>query len=444
MDRKTENTTESVRWRQRPLPGRILGVYPQRQEGLFMQRIKILGGRITWLQWRGVAALAARYSDGFPLHVTTRQDIELHNIRAEDLSAVQQGLNELALNTFGACGDSVRNLTVCAGCGRCEDSLDLLPLAQLVSSQLKQRSCAFNLPRKFKISFSGCVHACAKPWINDLGFTVHRNGLFTVIGAGSLGARPALGIRLYEDLPARDILPLCVGALKFFERYGDRQNRSRARLRHIREKLGDQPFREKLSEYFEAQKQSHLWPDVLPAPEQRLRLLHRLHLSDGNITTEDAGRLTETAEPAGAFLRVNLEHGLELYGARDFELPGDLAALGRGPIVIACPGSAACGRGIADCWATAAKIRKVLADRATSQLRISISGCPNNCAHSAVADIGLVGIRRKQNGKVVERYRLLTGGANGTCDRLAAAQDIVASDDVPAVVKRPLQAADRR
>ena len=111
---------------------RLLGVYPQKQNGLFMQRIKVFGGRINWPQWRRIAQLAEDYCSGFPLHMTTRQDIELHNIAVEDIAAGHQGLAEVALAMFGACGDSVRNVTVCAGCDLSRDGLDLLPLAQLV------------------------------------------------------------------------------------------------------------------------------------------------------------------------------------------------------------------------------------------------------------------------------------------------------------------------
>ena len=151
-----------------PLPGRVLGVYPQKQAGLYMQRVKVLGGRINWPQWRRIAELTQTYCDGFPLHLTTRQDLELHNIRRQDVATVQQRLAEVGLTVFGACGDSVRNITVCSGCEFCPGGLDVMPLAQLVRQGIDQEPVVFTLPRKFKISFSGCRKACAKPWLNDL------------------------------------------------------------------------------------------------------------------------------------------------------------------------------------------------------------------------------------------------------------------------------------
>ena len=216
------------------VPGKILGVYPQKQPGLYMQRIKTPAGRINRPQWRRVMTLASQYCGGFPVHITTRQDIELHNISAEHISPVQQGLSEVNLSTFGAGGDSIRNITACPGCEFDFGCFDVMPLVYLVKDHLENEASAFDMPRKFKISFSGCDRACAKPYISDLAFIARTNGRLKVVGAGSLGAKPNLAIELYENLAAEDVLPLCTAAIKLFIEYGERQNRQRARLRHIR------------------------------------------------------------------------------------------------------------------------------------------------------------------------------------------------------------------
>jgi sulfite reductase beta subunit-like hemoprotein len=422
---------------------RLLGVYPQKQDGLFMQRIRIPGGRISWPQWRKIAELAIKYTPGVSLHLTTRQDIELHNVTGQSIPAVHEGLAEAALTIFGAGGDSVRNLTICAGCDLCRDAFDLLPLARLVQSHLEQQPVIFHLGRKFKISFSGCEDACARPWISDLGFIAQTNGLFTVIGVGSLGAKPTLGIRFYKDLPAGDILPLCVAALEFFEQSGERQNRSRARFRHVREKLGDQAFFTELDARFKEVKSRQAWPDIVPAATKgHLTLLHRLQLPNGNISPKEALNLADATEPKGATLRINLEHGIELYGTEEIELPDSLALLANNPIIIACPGSTTCPRGLVNCWAMADKIRKKLTKRQTKQLQICVSGCPNNCAQSAVADIGLVGMKRRENGKLSEHYRLFTGGGNGKNEKLAEPSSIITASDVGETIESLLEKFD--
>ncbi|MHC4068857.1 MAG: hypothetical protein ACYS18_08565 [Planctomycetota bacterium] len=416
---------------------RILGVYPQKQDGLFMQRIKILGGRINWPQWRRITQLAASYTPSGVLHVTTRQSIELHDIAGGDIAAVQRGLAEVALALFGAGGDSLRNITVCCGCDFDTDSAGVFPLVRFVGQYLSSKANVLNLPRKFKISFSGCRIACAKPWLNDLGFIAQRDEKFTAIGAGSLGAKPALGIELYRDLATKDVLPLCIAAIEFFEQYGDRENRRRARFRHVREKLGEPAFRAELDRKFIRVKGRQSWPEIsMPSTDKNIRLLWRLQLPNGDIKAEQAIQLTDAAEPKGAVLRINLEHGLELYGRETVQLPETLAVFENNPIVVACPGSATCPRGVVNTGQIAEGIRSALAGLDHPDVRINISGCPNNCGQSSVADIGLIGMRRRQDGETKEYCRLFTGGGNGKNDKLAGEEGILPLQDVPSAVKK--------
>lgn len=419
---------------QYPCCERILGVYPQRQEGLFMQRIKIFGGRIEWLQWRKVIALARRYSKRSTIHITTRQDIELHDIAGEHLQVIQKEMNEVGLNTYGACGDCVRNITVCTGCTYSSGSGGIFPVAKFVYENLRDYPC--DLPRKFKISFSGCPFACGKPWVSDLGFVLQRDGRFTVIGAGSLGPRPGAGIMLFSDVAPREVLPLCLATLEFFKEYGDRENRSKARLRHIREKLGDEEFKSRLTERFDRLRSSQQWPEVDIGVRQRnLKLLWRLQLPNGNIGLNEAIQLADAAESKEAGLRINMEHGLELFGAQTFTLPDNLSSLENLPVIICCPGLSSCSKALTDTWAPAEAIRKHLPNLNKSNLRINISGCPNSCAHSAIANIGLIGMRRNRDGRQVECFRVFTGGHNGTDNCLAQAGNVIFAEDVAGVIE---------
>jgi len=405
-----------------------------------MQRIKILGGRISWRQWRKVVELARRYSKRSTIHITTRQDIELHDIAGPHLQVIQQELANVGLVTHGACGDCVRNITVCSGCTHNRDSGGAFSAARLVYEHLADSSRG--LPRKFKISFSGCLLACARPWVSDLGFVVQPNDHFAVIGAGSLGPRPGTGLLLYEDIVPQDILPLCLATLEFFKECGDREDRSRARLRHLRAQLGDGQFKTQLDARFARLRSSGDWPDVPKRICRRdLRLLWRLQLPNGNIGLDDAIQLAEAAELSDAQLRIDLEHGLGLFGDRAFTLPDRLAALENLPILIACPGLSSCSKAITDTWAVADAIRQRLSRIPRPNLRISLSGCPNSCAHSAVADIGLTGMRRNRDGQSAECFRLLTGGHNATDDHQAVAGEVIFAEDVPAAVERLISSA---
>ncbi len=385
-----------------------------------MQRIKVFGGRITWHQWRSVARLAKRYSSAFSIHLTTRQDIELHNILPEDLDDLHRELAKVGLTTYGTGGDSIRNITVCPAGDSCCGNDELMSLAMLVSRYLDELPATRHLPRKFKISFSGCDNACARPWISDLGFIDNHDRTFNVIAAGSLGAKPATGIKVHDHLKAEEVIPLAIAAVEFFDKYGDRENRRKARFRHIRERQGKDVFERQLAEWFDRVKNRRAWPVIYPAKgTEQFKLRHRLNLPRGNIMQRAAIQLADAAEPTGAVLRLNLEHGLELYGPQPFELPESLALFSTYPKVVACPGCSTCPNALTDTWQIADEIANELAGKNCNEKFIAISGCPNGCAHSYIADIGLVGVRRNEYGRSVEAYRLLIGGGNGKNDKLA-------------------------
>jgi len=288
-----------------PAEARLLGIYPQRGDGLFMQRVKVPEGRVGVEAWRGLAALAQRYTPEYPLHLTTRQDIELHGVRPEDLPAVQRGICELGLTSVAACGDSLRNITGCPANGFRRGTWDVSELAEAIRSYAESLPWIRSLPRKFKISLSGCREACGRPWINDLGLVANPQGTFRAVLAGSLGSRPGTGMLMYEDLAVGEVLPLVAAALKLFNAEGDRTKRTRARLRHVRQRLGDEVFRQRIDELF-CEEKAATFPRQprLRRVERETPLQARLHLPLGDIKPEAAIELGEAVEAAGAELRL--------------------------------------------------------------------------------------------------------------------------------------------
>ena len=418
---------------------RLLGIYPQKQEGLYMLRTKIPGGRIDWKQWKAIAAITKEYTTA-ATHLTTRQDIELHNVPEEKLATVITKLNNAGLTTVGACGDAVRNVTACSGCGLEAGSADMYPLAETIRKFLEASDASDDLPRKFKISLSGCEKACAKPYISDLGFIAKNDGSFRVAGAGSLGAKPGIGVDLFDSISADDILPLCAASLEMFAELGDRENRRKARFRHIRERLGNEAFLKELTDRFEKKKAGQAWPEVvIEKSDSATPLIARMQLLNGDIWPDDAIALADAAGKAGAIIRVNLAHGLELYGDCDFELPENLKRFKGLPKLVACPGTSTCPNGIVDCQQAAKEIFETATSKIKSEVTINLSGCPNNCVHSAVADIGLVGMIRTINGERTQCYRVFTGGGNGQTNVVAEKQQIVSAQEVPKLIKELLE-----
>jgi sulfite reductase beta subunit-like hemoprotein len=397
---------------------RKLGIYGQRQEGLFMQRTKILGGRLTLDQWQAYAQLAQRLTPNDPLHLTTRQDIEFHSLTPEAVIALHEGLAAIGINTLGACGDTTRNVTLCPDCGLLPGTYDLEPLARLIHAYAQSRPDSFALPRKFKISLSGTHHNCAKPYINDISLVANEDGSLRAIMAGGLGAKPNLGILCYERLERHEVMPLIAGAIDLFSTEGDRKNRARARLRHVRERLGDEPFRQRLDELMNAHR-NDAFP-VAPAPvhcEGPAPAMTRLSAPRGDVAPEIVYELVDLLRQSGGQMRIGIDHKLHLYGVTAEQLPASVRDWVNAPTVIACPGAHLCTKGLSPTWDAADEIRARLPVR--FNLDVSISGCPNNCPQSAIADIGFIGRLKSRNGQPHPHYRLLAGGGHGRTPVLA-------------------------
>ncbi len=433
---------------------RLVGLYPQKQPGLWMQRVRILGGDLSPAQWKALGRMARDFSPGTPLHMTVRQDVEFHDVPADRAPDLQTAMAEAGLTGLGACGDTVRNVTVCSGAGLTSEGPDLRPLAREVVKLLQSQEGVFALPRKFKISFSGCAKACAQPFINDLGFIAKRSGggwAFDVVGAGSLGGKPVTGIALVSDLPARDVMPFTLGALRLFAEHGDRKVRARARLRYVRERLGDEEFRRLLLAAFRTAREERVWPEVaLPAPQPVRPAYVTLRFINGDLSPEAAEALGDLAAAPGVSVRATNHHSVQVVGADKGNLtklvsgyPALTAALARRFDIVVCPGTRWCNRGIADAAALALRIEKELGRGIPEGVTVAVSGCPNGCSQTAVADFGITGGIAGADGGKVEVWRLLVGGGMGRTPVLAheVASGLTADDVIRELRIRSTQGA---
>ena len=407
---------------------RLIGLYPQRQPGLWMQRVKVLGGRMTGAQWCALGRIAQRFTPSTPLHLTTRQDVEFHNLSPEVLPAAQAAIAEAGLSAVGAGGDTIRNITVCACSGARSGSVDLMPLAGSIQRLLEGTEGIYALPRKFKIALA-CSDACGQPWLHDLALVARRRegrwGL-QVVGAGSMGARPATGIVWFDWLPASDVLPLVAGAVDLFATHGDRANRALARLRHVRQRVGDQAFLVLVRQALERAQKRDSWPEVyLEETAQGFEASVTLTFLNGDLHPPAAEALGDLAERDDVRVRIAPQHRVVVFGRSNDLLHERLAAhevLAKpsqpAPAIVACPGKTWCRRGLTDTRRLAERLAREWADLPPG-LTVAISGCPNGCAHSAVADIGLVGRIVTHEGAKREAFDLRVGGGMGRNDRLA-------------------------
>ena len=410
---------------------RLLGLYPQRQEGMWMQRLKVLGGVLSAGQWHTLAGVVRRFTPDTPLHLTTRQDVELHNLSTGKVPCVQRRLFDAGLSGLGGCGDTLRNITVCPCSGTLAGTVDLLPLAWEIRRLLESTDGIHALPRKFKISLSACEDACSEPWINDLGFIAlrSRDGWgFRVVGAGSLGRKPGTATRLYERIAPWEVLPCVLAAVRVFAAEGDRENRSRARLRHVRERLGDKAFAELIDRTFAETRAERTWSKVaLAEPSNPFTERVTLSFANGDVDADAAEALAALVGRKDTAVRIANGHRVLVFtrdaGAAEriaSEFPSLAPAAAPGPSVLACPGTRWCHRALADTHTLSDRLRRELADVLTPEVDVRISGCPNGCAHSAVADIGLVGGKTGPAGAKTDAWMLFVGGGRGRDDRLAA------------------------
>ena len=288
-----------------------------------MQRIKIPLGKLTGTQLEVLAELAEEYSDRI-LHVTTRQDIQLHFVHIEDTPALMRRLAAVGITTREACGNSVRNVTACPLAGVCRDeSFDVSPYARALTFYLLGHEAGQNMGRKFKIAFSGCAqHACGLTGFHDIGCIARvrehegrRQRGFGFYVGGGLGPVPQAAELLDPFVPEAELLPLSEAVCRVFAALGERTNRSRARMKFLLKKLGLEEFRRQV-----LQERARLVPDPRWTEfVQRLNEPGETPLYDGSPAL--LGLASESPEYR-AWLKTNVYPQRQLgYSAATIQLP---------------------------------------------------------------------------------------------------------------------------
>ena len=415
-----------------PQPIKIFGTYPQKQPGLFMQRIPVFAGDISIDKLAAVAAIVKEHTPTTPLHFTTRQNIELHNVPETDLLVVHNKIKELGFATFGAGGDSLRNITMCPCCKYDSNAYDTTELALKVKEALNNSGLLTSMPRKFKLAFSGCKLSQSKPYLAEFGIMALTSQTVKVVGAGSLGAAPMPGVVLYEQLPAGEVPALALAGLRLFVDHADRENRRKARMRHIRQRMGDAEFIKLLNEYFDQAKKD-IGTINIQMPKGKPDFVKRVVIQSiaGDVPAEDILLLCYALQNTDARLVINLNQGIEIYSKTPIRIPAELNKYTDLPIITACPGNTTCPNGIIDAPALAADLsQKLKGNKKFADKTIAISGCPNNCMHSCVSNIGLTGRVQNIDGQKTEAVQILTGGENASTPTLSVKREVVTTSDL--------------
>ena len=413
----------------------------------FMVRIRIPNGMMTSQQLRAIAALTRLHANGIA-DLTVRQNIQLHWVTIESLPEVLDGLWQVGLNTMGACGDVTRNVTGCPVAGVSADELcDASPLVHEVSEMLAGNAEFYNLPRKFKISITGCPVWCPYPEINDIGLTAITRGSgaesevgFSLRVAGGLSTDPYLGERLNAFVRWNQVLPVVKGIAELF-RDSDvlREHRERARLKFLFLKHGWTAGR------FLDELQGRIGFQLDPAvdehpPEDVYRDHVGIHpqrqsgysyvgavVLRGRINAEQMQAAAELAERfAGGELRATNMQNLLIVNvptlnagplARELDAIGlrvGGSAFARG--TVACSGTEFCKLAITETKAFSRWLVEEMEERLPGfdqHLKLHVTGCPNSCGQHWIADIGIEGKKLKVDGNFVDAYYFCVGGALG-------------------------------
>ncbi|MEE8349957.1 MAG: nitrite/sulfite reductase [Acidobacteriota bacterium] len=434
-----------------------------------MQRIKIPFGGMTPEQMEALADTSEEYSDGI-LHVTTRQDMQLHFVHIDDTPDLMRRLAAAGITTREACGNSVRNVTACPLAGVCRDqAFDVTPYARAITRFLLGHPDAQNFGRKFKITFSGChEHACGLVSMHDMGaiaVTKDENGAekrgFELYVGGGLGPVPYQAKLFDSFLPEEELLPTAQAIARVFARLGEKNIRSRARLKFLVAKLGIDEFRRLVLEERKAMPDDEEWtaylkdvPHCNEEPGREGGTLNgatrpegfqpwydtnvyrqrqagygvaTISLPLGDLSAWQMRELANLARRfAGGNVRSTVEQNIIFRWVSESDLPDlyrelkrvGLSEPGAGSIidVTACPGTDTCKLGIASSRGLAGEIRTRLAgtfmemDEAVRNLRIKISGCFNSCGQHHIADIGFYGTSRTLSSRKVPHFQLVLGG----------------------------------
>jgi len=443
------------------------GVYGQRQPGVQMVRIKLPYGKMTLKQWKRIADVSDEFATS-NLHLTTRQDIQIHFVSLDRTPELWSLLEQDNITLREACGNTVRNITASDQAGIDPDEpFDVTPYAHAAFEYFLRKPICQEMGRKFKIAFSSSEKDTAFTFMHDIG-AIPRireiNGKvqrgFKVVLGGGLGAQPMLAYSAFEFLEEDKLIPYIESVLRVFDRHGERSSRNKARLKFLIQKIGIDAFNELVAEEQKALTVQRYEVDttkfdeaVLPqgdfqpgavtianpfkfelwkktnVVEQKQRGYYTVYVRVplGNILSETSRRLIEKLRPVIADdVRITVNQNLQLRYVKPEHLEYVYSALesekfaepGFGSVadITACPGTDTCNLGISNSTATSAVLSEVIEDEfpellENKEISIKISGCMNSCGQHGMASIGFHGSSLKSKGQVVPALQVLIGGA---------------------------------
>lgn len=440
------------------------GIYGQLQPGVQMIRIKLPGGilPIEWL--RSIAAINRKYAKG-DAHITTRQDFQLYFVPLERTPDLLEELYSAGLTTREACGNTLRNMTSCQLSGACpREHVDAGVVADRISRGLLRNPLVQHMPRKFKVSVSGCETDCGASGIHDLGLiATEKDGKkgFIANGGGGTGGIPIAAVRLLDFVVEEDVPAVLEALIRLHQRYSNRINRNAARIKFLIKRFGEEKFRTLFEEEFERVRMlpQRPWapldwrdPDEAPEPTSPGGVVDQhdgrsavvVNPSLGLFSSDQMEALADIAEQNGAEgFRISRDQNFIFMG-----LPQDAAAtvvdavrkLGFGvedkpgdeADVVSCPGTTTCRIGITNSQNFGQELAGLVRNyEAKPGVSVKISGCQNGCGLHHVSDFGFRGMGKKIDGRNAPHYQIYVGGDPRNLGDIGVSGPIVTARHAP-------------
>lgn len=472
-----------------------MGIYEQRQDNVYMSRVRTTGGVIHPRQFLNLIDIAVRNKSNL-LHITTRQEIQVQNLQLDNVESILTELKQIGLATKGGGGNTIRNIMVSEESGLFDaEVFDTTRHAMDLTTKLIAEPDSYFLPRKMKIAFSSNDREIGYAAVNDIGFVARiEDGArgFLVYAGGGAGAKPTIGWVLFDFIPEQDLFVVAEALKRFFSEHGNRKNRSRARLRFVFYKLGEEETIRLIHEYYKVAKA--VAPPYVPEEEETQRptysyipssspnidlgeydlwrkryvtaqkhegynsillpvLLGNIPL-DNNSTVDSLKNLLRFIDQFGKHtIRFTTTQNIRLRNIPDVALPELYSIIGqfntelKSPVlvnnIVSCTGADTCrlGIGLSKGLATAIR-RELLKSEAPldelSAARIHISGCPNSCGQQLWGDIGFSG-KVLRNERTYPGYQVYLAARRSTDPHLAEAVGSISARNAPVFVRRLLE-----
>ena len=457
------------------------GVYHQLQKGFFMIRLRVPGGLLTAEQLERAADLAETYGQA-DLCITTRQCLQFHWIRKEDIHKVIEGMEEVGILTRNACGDVSRNVVSCSLQGVCPHEIgETRPMLEAIANDDAVLNKQRNLPRKHKISVSGCGRACGQTLMNCQSWhpvtrprddgTGEETGWYYYAGGG-LGARPYMAKAIFGWVPEALVTAVTSAATEVYRREGNRRKRGYARLKVVVDNLGARGFGEAVLEVlqergvagreaieFAASPRADIGDmfldgqPVVPQKQKGFNVVRAVILRS-ELSSKAARLFAGWARDYGnGQVMLTNRQNIELRFVPDERVDALTKEIERAgftldgherlPDMVACVGTTQCNLAVSDTPNTYRRLyREFVDDRAlwekVGPLRIHMNGCPNSCAQHWIADIGLRGTRLRNDGGSDEGFGIFVGGSLAGAGHIAEYVCDVSGSKVPETLRRML------